>query len=83
MTELTTPGWLEVRNNIQIIRSEYITYGIQEFFESENYQNDWDGTNRTQIYFGDGRLPEGTYYYIFDLGNGKKPLKGFVFIKRD
>ena len=52
-------------------------------FESENYQNDWAGTNQTQIYFGDGRLPEGTYYYIFDLGNGKKPLKGFVFIKRD
>ena len=52
-------------------------------FESENYLNDWDGTNQTQIYFGDGRLPEGTYYYIFDLGNGKKPLKGFVFIKRD
>ena len=45
-------------------------------FESENYQNDWAGTNHTQIYFGDGRLPEGTYYYIFDLGNGKKPLKG-------
>ena len=52
-------------------------------FESKNYQNDWRGTNQTQIYFGNGRLPEGTYYYIFDLGNGKKPLKGFVFIKRD
>ena len=54
-----------------------------KIFESRNYNNDWDGTNHTQIYFGDGRLPEGTYYYIFDLGNSTKPLKGFVFIKRD
>ena len=52
-------------------------------FEKRNYENDWDGRNMTHLYFGDGRLPEGTYYYIFDLGNGKKPLKGFVFIKRD
>ena len=79
-------------NDTWIIRGleEYPNHKIKVFnvwntrvFESENYQNDWAGTNHTQIYFGDGRLPEGTYYYIFDLGNGKKPLKGFVFIKRD
>ena len=79
-------------NDTWIIRGleEYPNHKIKVFnvwntrvFESENYQNDWSGTNQTQIYFGDGRLPEGTYYYIFDLGNGKKPLKGFVFIKRD
>ena len=79
-------------NDTWVIRGleEYPNHKIKVFnvwntrvFESENYQNDWAGTNQTQIYFGDGRLPEGTYYYIFDLGNGKKPLKGFVFIKRD
>ena len=79
-------------NDTWVIRGleEYPNHKIKIFniwntkiFESKNYQNDWRGTNQTQIYFGDGRLPEGTYYYIFDLGNGKKPLKGFVFIKRD
>ena len=79
-------------NDMWAIRGleEYPNHKIKVFnvwntrvFESENYQNDWTGINQTQIYFGDGRLPEGTYYYIFDLGNGKKPLKGFVFIKRD
>lgn len=79
-------------NDMWVIRGleEYPNHKIKVFnvwntrvFESENYQNDWAGINQTQIYFGDGRLPEGTYYYIFDLGNGKKPLKGFVFIKRD
>ena len=49
----------------------------------KGYSNDWDGTNQMQLYFGDGRLPEGTYFYIFDLGNGSNPLTGFVFIKRE
>jgi len=52
-------------------------------FEKKGYDNDWDGTNQMQIYFGDGRLPEGTYFYILDLGDGKKPFTGFVYIKRE
>ena len=52
-------------------------------YEKKGYSNDWDGTNQMQLYFGDGRLPEGTYFYIFDLGNGSNPLTGFVFIKRE
>ena len=52
-------------------------------YEKKGYSNDWDGTNQMQLYFGDGRLPEGTYFYIFDLGDGSKPLTGFVFIKRE
>ena len=52
-------------------------------YEKKGYSNDWNGTNQMQLYFGDGRLPEGTYFYIFDLGDGSKPLTGFVFIKRE
>ena len=40
------------------------------------YANDWDGTN-----FGD-KLPEATYYYVLDLGNGSKPYRGSVTIIR-
>ena len=36
-----------------------------------------------QIYFGDGELPEATYFYILDLGDGSKPLTGFIYIKRE
>ena len=28
------------------------------------------------------KLPEGTYYYIIDLGDGSEIIKGYVYIKR-
>ena len=51
-------------------------------FERKGYKNNWDGRNQMQIYFGNGDLPEATYFYILDLGDGSKPLTGFVYIKR-
>lgn len=52
-------------------------------FERRGYKNSWDGRNQMQIYFGDGELPESTYFYVLDLGDGSKPLTGFVYIKRE
>lgn len=45
-------------------------------FEVSNYLNDWDGT------FKGEDLPEGTYFYIIDLGTGKDPYKGHLTIMR-
>ncbi|MDD3685650.1 MAG: gliding motility-associated C-terminal domain-containing protein, partial [Bacteroidales bacterium] len=45
-------------------------------FETANYLNDWDGT------FKGEDLPEGTYFYIIDLGTGKDPYKGHLTIMR-
>ncbi|MFV0375843.1 MAG: Ig-like domain-containing protein, partial [Mangrovibacterium sp.] len=33
--------------------------------------------------FGSGILPSATYFYLLDLGDGKKPVSGFVFLKRE
>ncbi len=45
-------------------------------FEATNYQNNWNGV-------WEGRdLPDGTYFYMIDLGNGDKPLSGYVQIRR-
>ncbi len=44
-------------------------------FEATNYQNNWDGK-------WEGKdLPDGTYFYVLDLGTGEK-LSGYVQIHR-
>ena len=57
-------------------------------FETDNYNsnNEWDGTDKSgTLSFGSGLVPEGTYFYIIDLGEGKasrKPIKGYVYIRK-
>ena len=53
----------------------YNRYG-RLVFVATPYLNHWDGSN-----FGE-ELPTGTYYYIFDPGNGEGPYKGSVTIIR-
>jgi gliding motility-associated-like protein/uncharacterized repeat protein (TIGR01451 family) len=37
-----------------------------------NWEGNWDNTN----------LPEGTYFYVIDLGDGSKPKTGYVQLQR-
>ena len=39
-------------------------------FNSTNYQNDWDG----------GNYPDGTYYYIIELGGDSPPVSGTLTV---
>jgi gliding motility-associated-like protein len=50
-------------------------YG-QKVFESRGYAKPWDGTLNGKD------LPIGTYYYIIDPKNGRKPIAGFVDLIR-
>ncbi|WP_412469180.1 MBG domain-containing protein [Pedobacter sp. KLB.chiD] len=43
-------------------------------YQKENYDNSWDGS------FHGKPLPEGTYYYIIDLGQGIPKRRGFITI---
>ena len=54
--------------------SVYSRYGTQVFSSIRGYSKKWDGTYKGSA------LPSGTYYYIIDLKNGKKPLSGFITI---
>lgn len=47
-----------------------------EVFHAEPYRNDWEGT------FDGEDLPPATYFYIIDLGNGDKPMSGYLIIQR-
>jgi len=53
----------------------YNRYG-QQVYQSTGYSKPWDGTTNGKI------LPFGTYYYAIDIGDGSKPLSGYVQIIR-
>ncbi len=69
--------WL-IENIEEFERSEIWIYNRvgNLVYQAENYQNNWAGT------FEGKDLPEGTYYFIIDLGTGKDPIKGHVTIIR-
>ncbi|GDX52994.1 hypothetical protein LBMAG27_20410 [Bacteroidota bacterium] len=46
-------------------------------YEKKNYNNEWDGTNNS----GD-KLPDGTYFVIFESSNLTTPLSGYVDMRR-
>jgi gliding motility-associated-like protein len=46
-----------------------------QVFEANNYKNDWGGT------FDGKPLPDGTYFWMLDLGAGKT-MSGYVQIHR-
>jgi gliding motility-associated-like protein len=51
-------------------------------YEKDSYDNTWNGKSTQGIRFGGDELPDGTYFYILDLGNGEKPYKGYIYISK-
>ena len=43
-------------------------------YNQKSYSNNWQGTSNGAL------LPNGTYYYLLDLGNKKERLKGYVTV---
>jgi uncharacterized repeat protein (TIGR01451 family)/gliding motility-associated-like protein len=79
----------------------FVIAGIEEFpentfvvfnrwgnkvYEAKNYKNDWDGRSIFGITVGNNQLPEGTYFYILDLGqetsSGERVYRGYIYINR-
>jgi len=49
-------------------------------YQSDDYQNNWDGTIVTNKMANPGKAPAGTYYYVLKIGGTNRLLKGFVYI---
>ncbi|MFN8394291.1 MAG: Ig-like domain-containing protein [Bacteroidia bacterium] len=58
-------------NNFQV----FTRWGTK-VFEADGYNNDWDGT------WNGNQVPDGTYFYRLDPGDGSSPLTGFFLIYR-
>ena len=44
---------------------------------------DWDGSADRGVVLGDGKLPNGVYYYTIDFGDGTTPqAQGIVYLNR-
>jgi gliding motility-associated-like protein len=52
----------------------------QIVFESNDYQNDWDGRSLVKGTSNYKLLPTGVYYYILELGGVNHTIKGFIYI---
>lgn len=51
-------------------------------YEAIPYSNDWDGTVTKGLHIGDNILPVGTYFYVIDLGDGSKEIKGNIYLNK-
>ncbi len=70
-------GGLGVYPNSQL----YIyTRSGQLIYQSDNYQNDWDGRYIVRGSSVSKLVPTGVYYYILKLGGTDRTIKGFVYV---
>ena len=67
-------------NNIKI----YNRYGDM-VYQANGYNNEnviWKGEANNGLVLGNSQLPDGTYFYIINLGNGGNQLSGYVVLHR-
>ncbi|MFT4600079.1 MAG: gliding motility-associated-like protein, partial [Arenicella sp.] len=51
-------------------------------YEKAAYNNEWDGTpNKGLVLYG-GAVPEGSYFYVLNLGKDQGKITGFIVINR-
>ncbi len=52
-------------------------------FEKKSYKNGWDGSAEGDLSIGSQKkVPNGTYFFVLDLGNGSPQIKGWIQIIR-
>jgi gliding motility-associated-like protein len=67
--------------NQQIELKIYDRRGVL-LYQSDNYLNDWDGTSAQGTVLIEGRLPEGTYFYLVRAAGDTEYQKGYFTLWR-
>ncbi|MDE5419378.1 Ig-like domain-containing protein, partial [Labilibaculum sp. DW002] len=49
-------------------------------YTKKRYDNSWDGFGNVKGRLTKSKLPSGTYYYVLSLGDGKKPVMGYIYM---
>jgi gliding motility-associated-like protein/uncharacterized repeat protein (TIGR01451 family) len=64
--------------------NEFVIYNRwgNKVFEASSYLNTWDGRSTRGLRVGGDELPTGTYFYMLDLGDGSKVIKGTIYLNR-
>ncbi|NAS13755.1 gliding motility-associated C-terminal domain-containing protein, partial [Poritiphilus flavus] len=76
--------------SISWLRNDYPNYRMSVYdrngslvYEGNISSPDWDGSADRGIILGDGKLPNGVYYYTIDFGDGATPpVQGVVYLNR-
>jgi uncharacterized repeat protein (TIGR01451 family)/gliding motility-associated-like protein len=76
--QFTIQGIEKYPNNTLLIFNRW----GNKVYEKAGYMNEWQGENTNNFSVGNGTLPEGTYFYVLDLGNGSGKYTGYVYLKR-
>lgn len=51
-------------------------------YQAKPYKNQWDGTATEGFRVGGNELPVSSYFFLLDLGDGSKPIKGSIYLNR-
>ena len=52
----------------------------QLVYQSDDYQNDWDGRYQASTWSHNNIVAPGVYYYILTLGGVKQKMQGYVYV---
>lgn len=68
--------------NTKVNLSVFNRWG-NKVYQKDEYDNTWDGIpNVSSFKFGEGKLPQGTYFYVAEFPDGEhKPVTGYVVIQ--
>ncbi|BFP42056.1 hypothetical protein FGF1_29010 [Flavobacteriaceae bacterium GF1] len=76
--------------SISWLRNDYPNYSLSVYdrngsmvYEGNISTPDWDGSADRGLVLGDGKLPNGVYFYTIDFGDGTTPpVQGIVYLNR-